>query len=68
MNKTIQSTIRTMIKDLLSQCTLDQQSFFIRIYSHENQNLSIDEVIKNISDDKLEAAFSLCERTINKNK
>ena len=50
--------LRPKLKELLSQCTPEQQAFFIRMYP-----VGVDE----ISPEKIPWAISQCERTIKEN-
>jgi len=65
-NKTLIFTSKTMLKELLSQCTEPQQHLFKRMYSHKNVELSINEVVDNLDDDKVDWAFTQVENTIKK--
>lgn len=56
-----------MLKDLLAQCTEKQQMLFKRMYSHENLELPINEVVDQMPDDKIDWAVTQCERTVEKN-
>lgn len=68
MNKTIETSIRDDIKNMLTECTEPQQMVFKRMYSHNDLSLDINKVVDNIPIDRLDWAFSQVERTINKNK
>jgi len=57
-----------MLKDLLSECTEPQQLMFKRMYCHENLDLPINEVVDQISEDKIDWAITQCESTVLKNK
>ena len=48
---------RKLVRDLLVQCTDEQQKFFNRMYGS----------IETISEDKMRHAYSQCERTLLKN-
>ncbi len=56
MDKAVTNMKRQMIRDILDQCTKDQQEFFDRIWPN------------GVPDEDLEGAYSLCERTIKKNE
>lgn len=67
MNETLKNAGKGILKQLLSQCTEDQQMMFKRMYSHKNLELPIDEVVDNMEDDKIDWAITQCERTVEKN-
>jgi hypothetical protein len=66
MNKTIENIIRTKLKELIVQCTEGQQLLFKRMYSHDNLELPIEEVVDNMYDVQLDWAFSQVENTLKK--
>jgi hypothetical protein len=66
MNDQLQDCARRTLKDSLALCSEAQQLLFKRMYSHENLDLSIDEVINNIPSDKLDWAMKQVERTLAK--
>lgn len=55
---------KTILKDLLSQCTEGQQMMFKRMYCHKNLDFSINEAVDQMDDDKIDWAVSQVERTI----
>ena len=65
-NTTLNNITRKMLKHLLEKCTNSQQLLFKRMYSHDNLELNINEVVDNMDDDKLEWAFTQVEKTLNK--
>ena len=67
MNNQLQNFARQQLKDGLSQCTEAQQTMFKRMYSNENLELPIDEVVDNMPESKLDWAMLQVERTILKN-
>ena len=67
MNKTMSDFARKTLKELLSQCTDNQQLFFKRMYSHNNLERTIEDCINMMDESKLDHAISQCERTIEKN-
>ena len=67
-NETLKFAAKNILKNLLSQCTEGQQMLFKRMYSHNNLDLSINDVVDNMDPDKMDWAISQCERTLNKNK
>ena len=68
MNKTLKSATQQILKDLLSQCRKDQQMLFKRMYSHENLELPINDVVDQMDEEKMDWAVSQVERTVEKNK
>ena len=67
MNETLKTTAKQMLKNLLSQCTEPQQMIFKRMYSHDNLELQINEVVDKLPDDKIDWAITQCEQTVEKN-
>ena len=67
-NKTLITSGRNILKNLLSQCTEGQQRIFKRMYSHKNLELSINDVVDQMDPDKMDWAISQCEATLRKNK
>ena len=67
MNETLKNAAKTILKDLLAQCTEGQQMMFKRMYSHNNLELPINDVVDQMSEDKIDWAISQCERTVEKN-
>ena len=67
MNELLAESGRTILKDLLSKCTESQQFMFKRMYSPNNLNLPIDEVVDNMDVEKIDNAISQCQRTVEKN-
>ena len=68
MNERLKESGKEILKELLSQCTPPQQFMFKRMYSHNNLELPINDVVDNMSDEKLDLAITQVERTIEKNK
>ena len=67
MNKTLAKEGRRILKELLSNCSNEQQVMFKRMYSHKNLQLPINDVIEQMNDDKIDWAITQCERTVEKN-
>jgi hypothetical protein len=55
---------RDILKDLLSQCTEDQQMLFKRMYSHDDLERDINDAVDQMANDKINWAISQCERTV----
>jgi hypothetical protein len=68
MNETLKSAAKEILKGLLAECTEGQQMMFKRMYSHNNLELPINEVVDKLPDSKIDWAISQCENTVNKNK
>ena len=68
MNETLKNVAKTMIKNLLSQCTEGQQLMFKRMYCHKNLELTINEAVDQMSDEKIDWAMTQVEKTVEKNK
>jgi hypothetical protein len=68
MNKTLSDFGRKTLKELLAQCTWEQQHFFKRMYSHKNLEASIDECVDNMDESKIDWAITQCEKTVEKNR
>jgi hypothetical protein len=68
MNKTIEMFARRYIKDILSQYTSRQQDKFKRMYDFKNEYPELDQLVDNMSSEKLDWAMSQCERTVENNK
>jgi hypothetical protein len=66
-NETLKNVAKEMLKELLSQCTEPQQLMFKRMYSHNNLELPINDVVDNMAEDKIDWAMTQVERTIEKN-
>lgn len=66
MNKAISNFARQQLKDGLAQCNDQQQMIFKRMYSHENLDRPINEVVDIMPDDKLDWAMQQVERTLTK--
>ena len=66
MNKTISNTIRQSMKKMIIHCNDNEQLLFKRMYSHNNLNLHINDVIDNMPDDKINMGFTQIENTLKK--
>lgn len=55
---------RIKLKNNLAKCTEKQQLFFKRMYCHLNLGLTIDQVVDQMKEDKLDWAMSQVERTL----
>lgn len=67
-SETLINTARQILKDLLAQCTEEQQLFFKRMYSHKNLELHINDAVDQMDTEKIDWAIRQVERTIEKNK
>lgn len=66
MNNTVSEFTRQQIKDGLNQLPESWQMMFKRMYSHNNLDLDIDEVVDNMPDEKLDWALSQVENSLKK--
>lgn len=64
MNETFATAGKDILKDLLSQCTPDQQMLFKRMYAHENLDWDINHAVDEMDATKISWAISQCERTV----
>ena len=66
MNNQLQNYARTSLKEGLAKCREGQQMMFKRMYANGNLNASIDDVVDNMPEDKLDWAMQQVERTLSK--
>ncbi len=66
MNEQIQAFARDTLKEGLSKCTEAQQHLFKRMYSHLNLNKPIDQIVDEMSEDKLDWAMQQVASTLRK--
>ena len=66
MNDQLKTYARTTLKKGLAQCNEAQQTLFKRMYSHDNLEASIDDVVDNVPLDRLDHAMQQVERTLSK--
>jgi len=66
MNKELQAIARETLKGGLSKCTEAQQYLFKRMYSHEDLNKSINDVVDDMEADRLDWAMTQVQRTLDK--
>ena len=66
MNNTISAFARQQIKDGLHQLTEKQQLLFKRMYSHEDLDKPIDDVVDDMPDSKLDWALQQVENSLKK--
>lgn len=67
-NETLITAGKNILKKLLSECTEEQQLMFKRMYSNNNLQLPINEVVDGMDTSKIDWAISQCERTVEKNR
>lgn len=67
-NDTLITAGRNILKKLLTECTEEQQLVFKKMYSNNNNQLPINEVVDKMNPDKIDWAISQCERTVEKNR
>ena len=61
------NSARQELKDGLAQCTKPQLWLFKQMYSHKNLELSINEVVDNMNEDRIKRAMDQVERTVIEN-
>ena len=66
MNDHIQKFARDFLKDNLVRCTEGQQHRFKQMYAHGKLDLTIDEVIDSMEDERLDWAMQQVQRTLDK--
>jgi len=66
MNNKLQDFARDDLKEGLAQCTEEEQHFFKRMYSPDDLELPIDDVVDSLPDEKLDWAMQQVERTLAK--
>jgi hypothetical protein len=67
-NQTLINAAKTILKDLLHQCTEGQQLQFKRMYYHKNLELPIDDVVDLMDVECMDWAITQCEYTLEKTK
>lgn len=68
MNEQLQQYARQNIKEGLNKCTEKQRYFFKRMYSHDDLESAMDDVVKGISVEQLDWAMQQVKRTVDQNK
>ena len=69
MNNQLDRFARSQLKESLGQCSEAQQLMFKRMYANGKIDLSIDTVVDQMPDEKLDWAMQQVERTLaNQNK
>lgn len=66
MNNKLEEFARNELKSGLSKCSEKQQQMFKRMYAHNKPELTIDEVVDQMPETKLDMAMQQVERTLNK--
>lgn len=66
MKDQVEEFTRNELKKGLAKCSPAQQKIFKRMYSHQNLNLDIDNVVDNMIYENLDRALSQVDNTINK--
>lgn len=67
MNDKLRNFAKQELKDGISKCSNAQKFLFMQMYSHKNTNLTIDVVVDNMPDDKLDWAMEQVRRTLEEN-
>jgi hypothetical protein len=66
-NETIKNAAKSILKELLDECTEGQQLTFKRMYCFKNLELPINEAVDQMDDDKIDWAMTQVEKTVAKN-
>ena len=66
MNSDIQAFAREQIKDGLARLPESHRMFFKRMYSHDNLEADINDVVDSMPDEKLDWAMQQVQNTLNK--
>jgi hypothetical protein len=66
-NETLIRISKEYLKELLMKCTEGQQLMFKRMYCSKKLDLSINEAVDQMDDNKIDWAVSQTERTVEKN-
>ena len=72
----VETTPREIVKNLLGQCTENQQRMFKLMYARDNgrrsvedaENMNINDVVDQMNISRINIAIGQCERTVLKNK
>ena len=64
MNDTLVMFARLNLKDNLAKCSLGQQMFFKRMYSHKDLEAKIESVVDSMPDEKLDWAMQQVQRQL----
>ena len=67
-NETLINLAKVALKNLLSECTDEQKLMFKRMYCSKNLELSVDDAVDQMDNDKIDWAMTQVERTIKFNK
>lgn len=66
MNAELQKLARSQIIEGLSQLGEKEQRFFVRIFHNKNRDLSIEDAVQKLPENKIDGAMSLVQRTLDK--
>ena len=67
MNSELELYARAKLKEGLEKCTAAQQLIFKRMYSHEDLNADIEDVVANMPSERLDWAMHQVSQTITRN-
>ena len=67
MNSELEAFARITLQDNLAQCTEGQRLTFKRMYSHLDLDKDIDQVVEEMSVEKLDWAMQQVQRTVTSN-
>lgn len=66
-NETLKNAAKEILKELLNKCPEEQQLMFKKMYCHKNLELSINDAVDQMAEDRIDWAITQTERTIEKN-
>lgn len=66
-NQTLINAAKLILKEGLTKCTEEQRFIFKKMYSFDNVNADVNDVVDNMLPDKLDWAITQVEHTIKKN-
>ncbi|MCP4649564.1 MAG: hypothetical protein GY853_05735 [PVC group bacterium] len=64
MNNKVEAYIRESLKEGLKKCNKSQQTMFKRMYANGVMYMDIDDVVNNMTAEKLERAMDQVQRTL----
>lgn len=65
-NETLINASREILLDLLLQLEDKHRAFFIKMYFHKNQDISIEDAVENLPVERIDWAISQAESTLRK--
>lgn len=62
----VRDALHTELVSLLEECTGDQMEFFVRVFGKGVTTIAA--TLENLSDEELQNAVAICQRTVKKNR